>query len=707
MLSVTKVSGQEDVQKSYVILRGDFGQDSLVKLRWAPTHYSHWQTGLEQGYWIERMTLGTQDSIWILDSVFTSIVVLDSFIMRRDTSEWMYMVDSLEDPYFQLAFGTMFADSLIINLGDTLSIKSAMEAQSELEGRFNMAILAAEFSYPAATMSGLAFIDSTAEFGYSYLYRVHIHGMDTMSTLFNGVTVVECWDSAVVRMTPSFQVSHGQGGLVTLGWLGDASTWLNYQLQRSDDGITYSDLHNLPVISNALNEATPNHFMHFDTVSTIHATYIYRVRGKDAFGNLSAWSDTVHVVNLPSPLNIQPAIDSLPIHNNDSVGVYWQFPSEENSKIHGFEVWRSDNAHGEYELLSGENLLSNSTRLYWDIEPNEINYYKIRVIDTFDYVKDSWSGMAQLSDLIPPVKPYTPVGTAFGDGKVIIRWQPNPDSDIEGYRVFSSNLDTAEYTQLTLDIQKDTSFVYSIDLETLQKETFVRIKAIDRRGNISEFSEPATVNLPDIVPPVPPVIVNGTSHEGVNGIKWIPSSSEDVVNYLVKRKELGFPNWEVITELAPVANQMTYADTVVNSVHAYQYVVVAVDGDDNEGVSNVVTLQGPLPVRDTVEMVDIQQMADNSGIVFSWDYGVYKGHVGFRIYRAIDGHPFVQYAVYNMDEAEGGYDNVTGVVSVGGQYYMVDKKVKHTRQYKYMVTALFDDGTSSPMSEELTIVFNL
>lgn len=704
VMSLTKVSGQSEQQMSYVVLRADFGQDSLVKLRWAPTSYAFWQEGIENGYWLERMTLGTQDSTWVMDSVFTSRIVLDTLILTRDTSEWLIMVDSLEDPNFELAFGAMFADSLIISLGDSMSVMSAMQAQSELENRYNMALLAAEISYPAATLSGLAYIDTTAEYGYSYLYRIHIHSIDTLSSLYDGVAVIECWDSAVVKSTPIFQIGHGQGGLVTLGWIGDPQTWLNYQLQRSEDGSSFFDLNSLPVLSNPVNDKQPNNFIHFDTVQTLHATYIYRIRGKDAFGNLSDWSDTIHVVNLPLPLNIQPSIDSLPIHHNDSISIYWQFPSIENSKILGFEVWRSDKAHGDYDLISGTNYLPSSDRQFLDDDPNEINYYKIRVIDTFNYSKDSWSSMAQLSDSIPPVKPSTPVGTAYGDGQVVISWTPNPDMDLAGYRVFSSNLDTAEYTQLTLNIISDTSFIHTIDLETLQKETFIRIKAIDRRGNISEFSEPATISLPDIVPPAPPVIVNGAAKSGINGIQWIPSSSTDVIHYLVKRKELGFPNWSVIGQLSPQANQMAYSDTIENSVNAYQYVVIAVDGDENEGASQVVTLQGPMPSRDTVEMIDIQKLADNTGIVFSWDYSVTKGLVGFRIYRAIDGHPFVQYAVYNLVEAQGGYDAVT---SVDGDYYMVDKKVKHTRQYKYKVTALFEDGTSSPMSSELIIVFNL
>ena len=184
--------------------------------------------------------------------------------------------------------------------------------------------------------------------------------------------------------------------------------------------------------------------------------------------------------------------------------------------------------------------------------------------------------------------------------------------------------------------------------------------------------------------------------------------------YRIKRRRMGLPDWEILTEVTHSPSDKNYIDSVANGKQAYEYVVEAIDLSGNTSLSNVATLQGLSPMWPAVDSIDISDINGTGpsvnkkiGIAIGWNYGFYKELVGFKIYRSKDGNPYVQYAVYNLSEAQGMYDSVTSSVNVSGTYRFIDHKVQHTHRYRYKVVALFDDGTTSPMSEPSTLIFNL
>src|SRR5690606_33161391 len=83
----------------------------------------------------------------------------------------------------------------------------------------------------------------------------------------------------------------------------------------------------------------------------------------------------------------------------------------------------------------------------------------------------------------------------------------------------------------------------SVNIKTLTPSVWYKIAAIDNRYNMSEFSDIVEVKIPDVIPPVPPVIKNVTAnHKGV-AIHFVPSSSADVVRHEIYRRRMNSQGW--------------------------------------------------------------------------------------------------------------------------------------------------------------------
>lgn len=683
---------------------------TVVKLRWAPTERNLYNNGLQHGYIVERFIIGTADSLFPIQQFNASKVVLDTNILILDSLTWLSKIDTLNTvAASELGFGVHYDDSLAVQLNDPESLAELVDYDDMLDSRYQLGMLAAELSFDVAIYSGFGYVDSTVVPGIKYLYRVSMKGPDVCVGL--GEVLVD--SSAYTLPQPTIIAGTGQGGIIGLNFKGSPTQFITYDIERSEDHENYVQLNEDPVLPSPINNDRPDVFAFVDSVTVEMGLYIYRIRGRDVFGDMSPWSDTIHVYNLPNPLGVPAFIDSVQRHQETYTKLYWSFPEENETDIEGFRVLRADSRFGDKDTLSGSGLLSVTTREFVDLNPSVSNYYFIQVNDDNGYVMESWPGFIQFPDTIPPSKPGLPTGLALKDGRVRVHWPANPESDIDGYRVFLANRDTGEFTQLTLKVVADTVYRFNIDLSNLERKTYVKVRAIDKRGNLSPLSDPSEILLPDIIPPSAPVIIRSVSMDSINRITFIPSESEDVLKYEIRRREKDIPfPFETIGETSQSTQKIHYNDTIPNNHIAYQYVVYAIDNSSNAAPSNIVTMLGPLPTRPVVTIQDIMivyktgQSGVKSGIVISWDYPLLKDLVGFKIYRSMDAEPFVQYAVYNLNEAKGMYDSAADSFNVQGEYHYVDKHVFNTRRYRYQISAIFSDGTVSPTSNNLSKVYN-
>src|SRR5258708_38915675 len=127
-----------------------------------------------------------------------------------------------------------------------------------------------------------------------------------------------------------------------------------------------------------------------------------------------------------------------------------------------------------------------------------------------------------------------------------LSWTSNRETDLLGYRVYRSNFLSAEFSQINPSTLSLASYSDTVNIKTLSTKVFYKLAAFDKRLNRSLFSQVVEVELPDVIPPMPPSIKEIRPDSKGIFIAWNPSSSDDVVSYRLERKVKDSTQWKSI-----------------------------------------------------------------------------------------------------------------------------------------------------------------
>lgn len=127
------------------------------------------------------------------------------------------------------------------------------------------------------------------------------------------------------------------------------------------------------------------------------------------------------------------------------------------------------------------------------------------------------------------------VRATFEAGFLTLKWLPNPESDIAGYRVYLTMDDRSLITDLPIsNIQSQTP---GIQYQASSTRYRVSVSAYDSNGNESPRSPQVTIISetpgPDVIPPDPPADVNVISIDKGLEITWSRNSEYDLGGYVV------------------------------------------------------------------------------------------------------------------------------------------------------------------------------
>ena len=185
--------------------------------------------------------------------------------------------------------------------------------------------------------------------------------------------------------------------------------------------------------------------------------------------------------------------------------------------------------------------------LFEDPNPNAINFYRIEVIDEYDQSIYSVTALGQIADFDPPQPPSGMTGFVDTLGTVRLSWSKNPEQDVAGYHVYFANSLNEDFAILTSDsLRQDTAYIDTIVINTLTEEVYYKFKAIDFMGNRSEFSEPLKLLRPDLIPPVSGVFKSDSVSAEKVWIRYVNSTSKDVLSNELQRKKLEDMEWTSI-----------------------------------------------------------------------------------------------------------------------------------------------------------------
>ena len=186
---------------------------------------------------------------------------------------------------------------------------------------------------------------------------------------------------------------------------------------------------------------------------------------------------------------IPPAVPSSPVvfsAYDGTVLIYWHNNSEPDLK--GYNVYRSiDSVNFTFIGFTPVNSFYDDSLNY-----NTKYYYRITSLDIWN--NESLPSTIISAEPVNKYAPYTPIGLSVnarnweGNKSVYFSWNPNPESDIAGYKIYRASVpgftaDTNSYIGFTNKL----NFSDTLNLK-LYSQYYYSIKAVDNGGLISKAS---------------------------------------------------------------------------------------------------------------------------------------------------------------------------------------------------------------------------
>jgi len=313
---------------------------------------------------------------------------------------------------------------------------------------------------------------------------------------------------------------------------------------------------------------------HTDSGLTAGTTYTYRVTAYDQAGNEGVASAQVSAT--PTADVTAPAAPTglVATAGDGSVALGWTGNSE--SDLAGYRVYRASGA--SWELIA-----SVTTNAHTDTGLANGTAYSYRVT-AYDVSGNespaSTAATATPRDLTAPAAPASLPATG-GDGRVVLDWADNTESDLAGYRVYR-----AEGAGWTLLASVTVSGYTDSGLANGTTYSY-RVTAYDSAGNPSA---PATASATprDAVAPAAPAGLTATGAQGSVVLDWADNGESDLAGYRVYRGSAD-GTWSLIATVATSA----HTDTTVDAGTAYTYRVTASDTSGNESAPSATASATP------------------------------------------------------------------------------------------------------------------
>jgi hypothetical protein len=213
-----------------------------------------------------------------------------------------------------------------------------------------------------------------------------------------------------------------------------------------------------------------------------------------------------------------------------------------------------------------------------------VHFYRIAAMDVDGNEAFGKQLIADAFDNEPPSIP-TGLSVVPDTGRLIIQWEPNPEDDILGYKIYRSIKGVKRsLALLTADYFEENQFIDTLPRNARNDFSYA-VMALDKSLNESKRSKLVSMKMIDATPPRAPfikMIVN--SEEGNADIIWIRNTELDLLGYNIFRKNESDSTssfQQLNIKLIPSGyNQYTDRSAEFNQIYIYQ--LVALDSAENQ-----------------------------------------------------------------------------------------------------------------------------
>ena len=519
-----------------------------------------------------------------------------------------------------------------------------------------------------AKYAGLGYADTKIEPGKKYTYKVSYikSGSEVEMEQSNEIGIDD------ITPSPNNSLTLKQNlGKVYCNWSAEPDRFVSYNVYR--DGKKVND--NPVFVFETDRKAS---YLFSDSLAT-EGTYNFSYTGLDGFGNESPQSQNVSItvssINLPSrPHNVR-------YDGNGKLTLYWN--TENRQSINGFNIYRSDDAKGNFSKIN-TSLISSSDTLFIDntAEMNKKYFYYIS--------SENSAGLSNNSSVIAAVnndysKPDVPANfSAASDSvKVILTWNASTSSNVIGYKIYRNvKGNDSEFLLLTPLPVKETTYADTLTKGALNN-FYYKIVAVNKVYINSDYSAPVAIKLKDVIPPAQPVIINTELNNNSVVISWLQQFENDLAGYKVFRSEDSLSGF---TELASLTKEvLSYTNNNLEPGKNYYYKIAAIDAAGN--TSQMSEYFNVLMPEKTAQSVELKFTASfdkqNNTVNISWD--------------AIKDNQVKGYIVLRRDgDEEFGYP-VSEMVTASS---FTESNVEALSKYSYSIKIIYENGEVVTTAEQ-------
>jgi hypothetical protein len=340
-------------------------QESQILLRWAVNEPLAWKKTNTSGFILEKYLffkdgkrLPEPQKLW------------SKSIKAAPLETWQEIVE--KNNFAAIIAQAIYGESFQVDGGSQGELADIVNQSQEIEQRFSFALLAADMNFEAASKAGWGYTDTQVKKNEKYAYKIKSAIPQEQLAIKSAAVLAGLSDYEVLPAPIDLQGIFGdKNAIITWEYQLFKSIYTSYNLERSEDGKTFTPLSNEPLVNlNDKPNAPAKRMYYIDSLAQNDKTYYYRVNGISPFGEYGKYSDTIAGQGKPV-LPFTPRISDFKFTKkpNEAV-IIWEFPKEGEAITAKFQLNQADKDAGPYKVVVDNIPASQRELIYSALEPS-------------------------------------------------------------------------------------------------------------------------------------------------------------------------------------------------------------------------------------------------------------------------------------------------------------------------------------------------